>query len=127
MESGRWRSSRDLQWVSQSREDFKAFPDEVQDEAGYELWLVQTGKRPLSAKVLKGFGGAGLLELVERYDGDTYRVVYTVRFRHAIYVLHAFQKKSKQGAKTPRKELDLIRSRFEQATRDHEQRYSHET
>ena len=79
---------------------------------------------PFSAKVLRGFGGAAVLELVEDYDGDTYRAVYTVRFKNAAYVLHAFKRKSNQGIKTPQKELDTIKTRLQRAAEDYGRRYS---
>jgi len=83
---------------------------------GFGLWVAQQGGRPAEAKPLKGIvSGAGVLELVERHDGDTYRVVYTVRFADAVYVLHAFQKKSKRGIKTPKHEIDVIRARLKSA------------
>ena len=78
------------------------------------------GYRPLSAKVLKGLGGGGVLELIEDHDGDTYRAVYTLRFRGVVYVLHAFQKKSKKGAKTPRADMQLIRNRLKQASEEYQ-------
>ena len=118
---------RPLLWIASSRKDLREFPEGVQDEAGYDLWLVQQGGMPVTAKVLKGFGGPDLLELVEDYSSDTYRVIYTVRFSEVVYVLHAFQKKSKHGIKTPKKELDLIRSRLRIAEQDHNQRYSNGT
>lgn len=126
MQRGQPGQAKDLQWTASSMKDFRTFPDDVQDEAGYDLWLVQQGRRPSTAKVLRGFGGADVLELVENYDRDTYRVVYTVRFTHAIYVLHAFQKKSKRGTKTPQKELDLVKSRLQLAAEDYARRYSDE-
>ena len=93
----------------------KEFPDEVQDAMGYALDLAQQGKKHLAAKPLTGFGGAGVLEIVDDYDGDTYRVVYTVKFAGAIYVLHAFQKKSKKGIATPKQEIELIKKRLKRA------------
>jgi phage-related protein len=75
----------------------------------------------LYAKPLKGFGGAGVLEILDDFDGDTYRAVYTVRFTGAVYVLHAFQKKSKHGIATPKAELNLIRQRLRQAREDYQQ------
>jgi phage-related protein len=86
----------------------------VQDNLGFELFLAQTGQHPPSAKHLKGFA-SGVLELVEDYDGDTYRAVYAVRFKEAVYVLHAFQKKSKRGIATPKSHIDLIRRRLRDA------------
>ena len=85
-------------------------------EVGYALFVAQNGEKADSAKPLKGFGG-GILEVVENHDGDTYRAVYTVRFASAVYVLHAFQKKSKAGIKTPKKDMDLIEARLKAAQR----------
>jgi phage-related protein len=82
---------------------------------GYALHQAQLGGKHLDAKPLRGFGGAGVIEVVERYDGGTYRAIYTVKFSGAVYVLHAFQKKSKRGVKTPQKELNLIRERLKSA------------
>lgn len=88
---------------------------------GYALFLAQTGKMHGDAKPLKGFGGAGVLEVVEDHQGDTYRAVYTVRFEEAVYVLHAFQKKSKQGRKTPPQEIEMVRRRLKAAEDHHRQ------
>jgi phage-related protein len=82
---------------------------------GYALYVAQVGGKHHSAKPLKGFGGAGVLEIVSDKDGDTFRSVYTVRFANAVYVLHAFQKKSKRGAATPKSEMELIRRRLRAA------------
>jgi phage-related protein len=79
---------------------------------GYALRFVQAGAKPDAAKPLKGFKGAGILEIVEDHDGDTYRAVYTVRLAGVVYVLHCFQKKSKTGIATPKHTMDLIRSRL---------------
>jgi phage-related protein len=98
-----------------SREDLKQFPDDVQDEMGYGLFLAQKGEKHHRAKPLGGFGGAGTLEMISDHRGDTYRAVYTVRLTHAVYVLHAFQKKSKRGIATPQRDLDLIRQRLKGA------------
>lgn len=76
---------------------------------------VRCGERAPSTKILRGFGGAGVVEIVEDHDGDTYRCVYAVRLQHAIYVLHAFKKKSKRGAETPKHDMDLIWSRLREA------------
>jgi phage-related protein len=104
-----------LHWMGSSLKDLRAFPDEVQDTIGYALFLAQTGGRHDQAKPLKGFGGAGVLEVVEDHDGETYRAVYTVRLAHAVYVLHAFQKKAKRGITTPKPKMDLIRHRLKAA------------
>jgi phage-related protein len=90
--------------MGSSRKDLKAFPDLVQDACGFALWLAQTGRKHPNAKPLRGFKGAGVLEIVENREGNTYRAIYTVRFAKAVYVLHAFQKKSKKGIQTPRYE-----------------------
>jgi phage-related protein len=104
-----------LIWIGTSREDLKEFPDEVQDEVGYGLYLAQVADKHPRAKPLKGFAGAGVLEMISDHRGDTYRAVYTVRLKQAVYVLHAFQKKSKRGIGTPRRDLDLIRQRLRRA------------
>ena len=116
---------RSLFWVASSKRDYKVFPAAVQDGFGFELFLVQAGQHPPSAKPLKGLG-SGVLELVENFDGDTYRAVYAVRFREAVYVLHAFKKKSKRGAQTPKPEIDLIRRRLIAAADDHARRFGKE-
>jgi len=101
-----------LAFIGSSRDDLREFPAEVRQEIGYALFEVQNGSKPAEAKPLKGFGGAGVLEIIENYFGDTYRAVYTVKFAKAVYVLHCFQKKSKKGIKTPQHEIDLIRQRL---------------
>ena len=87
-------------WIGSSHKDLVSLPDEVQDDVGFALHLAQIGEQSPKAKVLSGFGGAGVLEVVENWHGDTYRAVYTVRFAKAVYVLHCFQKKSKSGIAT---------------------------
>lgn len=106
-----------LEWVGSSKKDLKALPDEVIDIFGYALFLAQTGGKHDQAKPLQGFGSAGVLEVVEDYRGDAYRAVYTVRFEERVFVLHVFQKKSKTGIATPKKDMDLIRERLKVATR----------
>jgi phage-related protein len=101
-----------IEWVGSSKEDLRHFPDEVKDEIGYALYQAQLGRTPRSVKPLKGYGGASILEVIESFDGNTYRAVYTVRFIGFIYVLHVFQKKSKHGDATPRTDLALIRKRL---------------
>jgi phage-related protein len=98
-------------------------PDEVQDEIGYALYEAQCGGEPVSAKALKGFGGRGVLEIVEDFDGNTYRAVYTVRFAEAVYVLRAFQKKSKKGIATPKAEIELMKAQLRAAEDDHRERF----
>lgn len=90
-------------------------PDDVQDVFGFALHLAQCGKKHDQAKPLKGFGGAGVLEVVEDHMGDTYRAVYTVKLGHAVYVLHCFQKKSTHGIETPKPDINLIRDRLKAA------------
>ena len=111
-----------LTWVGSSKRDYIRFPDQVQDDMGYALFVEQMGERPRSAKPLRGFKGAGVLEIVEDYDGDTFRAVYTVRFAQRIYVLHAFQKKSKRGIETPKSEIRLVEQRLRAAEEDYHQR-----
>ncbi len=94
-------------------------PEDVQDTFGHALYLAQTGEKHRAAKPLKGFSGAGVLEVVEDCEGNTYRAVYTVRFGEVVYVLHVFQKKSKSGITTPKQEIDLIESRLKQAQEMH--------
>ena len=87
-------------------------PEEVKDVFGYALHLAQTGRKHPDAKPLKGFSGAGVLEVISDFHGDTFRAVYTVRFAEAVYVLHCFQKKSKKGIATPKQDMDLIHARL---------------
>ena len=108
---------RELEWIASSRKDLKALPRPVQRVFGYALHAAQMGETPPEAKALKGFGGIGVLELVEDYRGDAYRAVYTVRFATRVYVLHVFQKKSKHGIATPKHDMDLIRDRLKRAER----------
>jgi phage-related protein len=103
---------KDLVWLASTLKDVREFPRPVQRGIGYALYLAQSGDKHPDAKPLRGFGGAGVLEIVERFDGDTYRAVYTVRLEHAVYVLHAFQKKSTSGIGTSRQDLALIRTRL---------------
>jgi len=112
------RPSRPLLWIASSRKDYAEFPPKVQEQFGFELFLAQAGQHPPSAKVLKGLG-SGIVELVEDFDGDTYRSVYTVRFETAVYVLHCFKKKSKRGIKTPQSDIDLIKRRVRDAEADY--------
>jgi phage-related protein len=104
-----------LKFVGGSKKDLSAFPDETKQEMGHSLYVAQQGGRALNAKTLQGFGGSGVVELVEDHDRNTYRCVYTTRINDVIVVLHAFQKKSKRGIETPRHEVELIRARFKEA------------
>jgi phage-related protein len=110
-------------FVGPSRRELKTFPDEIQASIGHALHEAQCGDEPASAKALKGFGGRSILEIVEDDDGNTYRAVYTVRFAGLIYVLHAFQKKSKKGIATPKQTIDLIKSRLRDAEDDYRVRH----
>jgi phage-related protein len=101
------------------RANLASFPEDVKDAMGYAIYIAQRGGKHADAKPLQGFGGAGILEIVEDHAGDTYRVVYTVRLAGRIYVLHVLQKKSKTGIKTPKAEIDLIRSRLKRAEEEH--------
>jgi phage-related protein/predicted XRE-type DNA-binding protein len=101
-----------LEWVGSAKKDLMALPDEVIDVFGYALYLAQGGGRHDQAKVLQGFGGAGVLEVIEDFRGNTYRAVYTIRFEEWVFVLHVFQKKSKSGVETPKREMDLVRKRL---------------
>jgi phage-related protein len=107
------RTIKPVVWVGTSHEDLKAFPDDVQDEMGYALYVAQMGDKHPKAKPLKEF--SGVMEIRSDYASDTYRVVYTTKIGDAIYVLHAFQKKSKRGIATPKKEMDLIKRRLKMA------------
>jgi phage-related protein len=106
-----------LFWVGSSQEDVRGFPNPVKRVVGFALDNAQRGGRHVDAKPLRGFDGAGVLEVVADDSGGTYRAVYTVRFGEAVYVLHAFQKKSTQGIKTAKHDLDLIRDRLRRAER----------
>lgn len=106
-------------WIGSSYRDFRSFPEAVQDGMGYALFRAQQGEKHESAKPLKGFGGAGVVEIVEDHSTDTYRAIYTVKFRGVLYVLHAFKKKSKKGIKTPDSELEIVRRRLKVAEEDY--------
>ena len=108
-----------LFFIGSAQADLRGFPKEVRTLIGSALHEAQLGGRHDHAKPLSGFGGASVLEILDDHDGDTYRAVYTVRFKAAVYVLHVFQKKSKRGIATPRKDLELIRTRLEAARRLH--------
>ena len=109
-------------WIGSSREDLLGFPEAVKNGIGLALEVAQFGGKHASAKPWKG-EGSGVLEVVEDYRGDTYRAVYTVRFVQAIYVLHAFQKKSTHGIATSQRDRDLIKRRLSAALADYEVRY----
>jgi len=111
------RPEKRLFWVGGSKEDLLKLPVAVRKFFGHALDFAQRGEKHAAAKPLRGFGGAGVLEVVEVDTGGTYRAVYTVRFDEAVFVLHCFQKKSKTGIATPRKDMDIIRARLKVAER----------
>jgi phage-related protein len=110
-----------LHWVGSAKRDFLAFPTPVQSDMGYALGLAQLGGKHPHAKPWKG-EGPGVFEIVENHDGDTYRALYTVRFEGAVYVLHAFQKKSPSGVRTAAQDIALIRERLKRSREDYEAR-----
>lgn len=110
-------------WIGSTHDDWLEFPDDVQDVLGYSLHLAQCGEKADNAKPLKGFKGASVLEIVDDFNTDTYRAVYTVKFEGAIYALHAFQKKSKKGIATPKSDIKLIEQRLTKAKEHHEKHY----
>ena len=116
------KGEKPLNWVGSSRRDLLAFPTQVKDEIGNALGIAQFGGKHPKAKPWKG-QGSGVFEVVEQFDGDAFRAVYTVRFREVIYVLHAFQKKSPKGAKTARTDVELIARRLRIAREDYEAHY----
>ncbi len=108
-------------WVGSSREDLQEFPKLVRQRVGTALQVAQDGGKHPDAKPLRGHRGAAVLEVVEDFDGDTYRAAYTVRFAEAVYVLHCFQKKSTRGIATTQRDLDLIEARLRRAGEFHEE------
>jgi phage-related protein len=103
---------RPIHWVGSAKKDLAAFPGAVRREFGFALYLAQLGMRALQTKPLRGFGGASVLEIVVEHEGNAFRTVYTIAFPKAIYVLHAFQKKSKSGSATPRADVAIIKRRL---------------
>jgi phage-related protein len=106
-------------WIGSAKTDLSGFPEDIKDAMGFALYVAQQGRKHPDAKPLRGFGGVGVLEIVENHAGDTYRAVYTVRLAGRVYVLHSFQKKSKHGIATPRAEIALIKSRLKRAEEEH--------
>ncbi len=109
-----------LAWIGSAKDDLLGFPGDVIREMGHALYLAQIGAKHAAAKPLKGFGGAGVLEIVEDFDGSTFRAVYTVKFAEVVFVLHAFQKKSKKGIATPKPEIEKVKARLRQAQEEYE-------
>ena len=113
--------AREIVWIASSLRDIKTMPVEVQSGFGFALYLAQLGQKHVAAKPLKGYGGGSVLEVVEDFDGDTYRAVYTVKFSSAVYVLDVFQKKSKSGIKIAQHDLKRVESRYKLAKKLHEE------
>ena len=111
--------TKPVAWLGSSRRDLRAMPQQVRRDIGQALYAAQQGMTDPAAKPLKGFGGTQVMEIVERYRTDAYRAVYTAHFADVIYVLHVFQKKSKRGIATPKRDMDLIQQRFALAERIH--------
>jgi phage-related protein len=113
---------RPVIWLGSSLRDLRMFPPTVRRDIGYALYAAQHGETDPSAKPLRGFGSASVLEITAQHRGDTWRAVYTVLYSEAVYVLHAFQKKSKRGIATPQREVELIRQRLAEVERLHRAR-----
>lgn len=109
------KRQKSLHFVGTSNKDLKALPKSARAIFGYAILLAENGMRHQDAKALTGFGGAGVIEVVEDLDGDAYRAVYTVKFGSTVYVLHAFKKKSKVGSKTPPRDMEMIVKRLKEA------------
>jgi len=119
------QQNRPVFWIASSHDDWLDFPEDVQDVMGYALHLTQCGEKAPNAKPLTGFKCASVLEICDNHAGDTYRAIYTVKFSDAVYVLHAFQKKSKKGIATPKSEIELIEQRLRKAKEHHDQHFAH--
>jgi len=115
------KTDKPLAWIGSSKEDLLDLPRKLQREIGHGLYLAQLGLEHTNVKPLTGFGGRGVLEIVEDDTGGTYRAVYTVKFKEAIYVLHVFQKKSKKGRETPKEEMEIVKKRLKIAEQKHEE------
>jgi phage-related protein len=109
------KKNKEIIWMGDSKDNLLKFPEDVKDIMGYALHIAQQGGKHPAAKPLKGFKGAGVLEIAENHDGNTYRAIYTVRIKNKVYVLHAFQKKSKKGIQTPKGDIELIKTRLKYA------------
>ena len=115
-------ADKPLVWIGSTLKDLRAFPEEVKDVMGFALSQAQSGGKHPDAKPLKGYKGAGVLEVVDDFDGDTYRAVYTVKLEGMVYALHAFQKKSKTGKATDKSDLEMVERRLKLARADYERR-----
>lgn len=120
------KNSKPIEWVGTSKNDLSAFPDEVLYDVGHALREAQDGGKSLAATPLKGYKGIGVLEIIDRFDKNTYRAVYTIKLKETIYVLHCFQKKSKTGIKTPKQDIKLINSRLKIAEEHYKINYKKE-
>jgi len=116
-------AKRPVEFVGTARRALNAMPDEVKSVFGYAIFQAELGEKHPDAKPLKGFGGAGVLEVVDDYQGDAYRAVYTVKFAGVVYVLHVFQKKSKKGAKTEQRDINTIKARLKIAEQHYAEHY----
>lgn len=119
MDSGK---IKDLEWIGSSKKDLLEFPIDVRKEMGHSLYIAQEGGKYKNAKPLKGFGGAKIFEIVSIDSNGTYRTMYTVQFEQVIYVLHAFQKKSKTGIKTSKQDIELVKQRYKWAQQKYHER-----
>lgn len=117
------RMQKPALWIGSSRDDLRVFPDEVRRVMGFAINDAQNGDEHPRAKALKGFGGRSVLEVIDDEDGNTYRAVYTVRFAGVVYVLHAFQKKSRKGIETPKRDIEIIRMRLKLAEAHYQANY----
>jgi phage-related protein len=117
------RDQKPTIFMGSSKDDLRDFPEEVRRVIGVAINDAQNGQEHPSVKALKGFGGRGVLEIVDDYDGDTYRAVYTVKFAGVIYVLHSFQKKSKKGGETPKHDIEVVKLRLKAAEEHHRESY----
>jgi phage-related protein len=115
---------KSVHFVGTSRKDLKALSKGARAVFGFAILLAENGMKHPDAKPMAGFGGAGVLEVVEDLDGDAYRAVYTVQFGSTVYVLHAFKKKSKVGSKTPPRDMELILKRFKEAEEHYKQKHA---
>lgn len=113
---------RELEWIASSKKDLMEFPSDVRKGMGHALYIAQQGGKHKDAKPLAGFGGASVLEVVQSDGNGTFRTMYTVQFEEVVYVLHAFQKKSKAGIKTPKQEMDLVKKRLAAVQQLHKDR-----
>jgi phage-related protein len=116
-------ASKPCEFIGSAKDDLSSMPVEIKEVMGFAIRMAQWGEKHQAATPLKGFGGAGVLEVVENFDGNTYRAVYTVKFAGVVYVLHAFQKKSKRGKKTPKHDIELIKQRLKAAETHYQEKY----